>query len=186
MKKLKLIGLVVFSIAYNCQGQDYQSFKSKKNYSASGYSLSIDRNFRNLVANDRDNSQNKIDFNDSISKPSIFISLGGNRIYSFSKNTYLDIGLLYLATGYHAIQEKEPEYTNDYLNLYPGPLPLNILKTKTIIKRKFLSVPVKFKCYFSKKKLKAFVSTGISLNFFIFGNALEIQYIEDGSKKKTP
>lgn len=143
-----------------------------------GYNFSVEKTYRTLKANDRENSQNKIDFKDSIYEPSIFVSFGGNRIYSFSKNIYLDIGLFYLATGYHAIQEKEPEF--------PIGHPLNILKTKNITKRKFLSVPVKFKYYFSKKKLKAFVSPGISLDFFIFGNSVEIGYLGDGSKKRSP
>lgn len=168
--------MVVFSCVLNGQGQNNDFRKLKKNHSASGYSFSIDRTFRALVANEQLNSQNRIDYKDSISKPSIFISLGGNRIYSFSKNIYLDIGLLYLATGYHTIKEEKPEY--------PIGHPLNIFKTKNIIKRKFLSIPIKFKYYFSKKKVKVFVSTGISLDFFIFGNSVEKRYFENGSKKR--
>ncbi len=174
MKNRTLIAMVVFSCVLNSQGQNYNFSKSKKNHSASVYSFSIDRNFRTLVANERLNSQDRIDFRDSISKPSIFISFGGNRIYPFSKNIYLDIGLLYLATGYHSIKEEKPEY-------YIGH-PLNIFKTKNITKRKFLSIPIKFKYYFSKKKVKAFVSAGVSLDFFIFENSVEIGYLEDRSK----
>ena len=85
MKKLKLIAVIDFSFVLNSKTQNNHFSKSKKSHAAAGYSFSIDRT---LIATVYNNSQHHINFNNSISKPSIFISLGGNRIYPFSKKIY--------------------------------------------------------------------------------------------------
>ena len=142
------------------------------------YNFSVDRTYSTLKANDREDSQDRINFRDSIYRPSILHTKGVSFQFKLKEKFFLSSDLSISTSGYQSIlRQKEPEFTQG-----EG---VNINESKYIKRRNFLSIPIGLKYYFiEKRKFKAFVNAGISLNFLLYEKYIRYDYLSDNSINK--
>ena len=150
--------------------QEIDTTKTKR--IAIGLTFSPDYCYRTLKPNET--TKWIADFRDSIEIPKFGFTTGLCLLYQLNKRITLETGLQFSSKG---------EKTKQAPLIFAQPEPGNPIKNTFIYKYNYLDIPYKVNYFILTKRLKFFISGGVSTNLFLFRNTTSIVEYIDGQTK---
>ncbi|MFH1320201.1 MAG: outer membrane beta-barrel protein [Bacteroidota bacterium] len=186
---MEKIILVIFTLLpLTIIGQISDTTKTKG--IAVGLTFSPDYCYRTLIPDNSNLSKGTVDLRDSIEIPKIGFSAGVSVFYEFSKRINIEIGLQFSDKG-KKIEIDYSELTfGDLIDTRYGfvysisgqDLPASVT---VINKYQHLDFPVKVNYSIISKKMKFFLTTGISTNVFLAYKTTAIKKYSDGKTERN-
>src|SRR5260221_9733026 len=125
-----------------------------------GIVFSPDYCYRTLKPDNSEISKSIVNYRDSLEIPNYGFTTGLSALFQLNKNFALETGLQYSDKG-----EKTKSYT-EFFYSFAGGGP-DSAKASSVYHYDYLDVPLKANYYFFKKRLKMFLSGGLSANFYL-------------------
>lgn len=170
--------ILIFTLSFfaaTCFGQDLENQTSKFSL---GLSFSPDYSYRTLNAEANSDDQSIVDFRNRYESPKMGFTTGVRAVYRLNKSWSIEMGLLYSNKG-------EKQVNRYYVSIDPrkGFITDQDVTAKFYNHYKYLDIPVKANYYITAKRLKLFVSSGLSANVFLRYNAVSHIERADGSEE---
>ena len=164
-----ILFFMLMPMAIYCQNTDSPN-KSKFSI---GITFSPDYCYRILKSNDSDSKT--IEYRDSIEVPKFGFTTGFAFLYNVNNRFNIEAGLLFSDKGEKSKIDLGPNLLSD---------PSQPIKVSATNSYQYLDIPIKANYSIIDKRLRLFISAGISTNVFLIGKETFIAEYEDGSTKK--
>ncbi len=172
---MKYVIAILLLFPFLVFGQENKEAEKRSRFSIGG-TFSLDYCYRHGVTNDPFLEKYVLSTFNDIDIPKIGFTTGINILFRLSDRSVLQSGILFSQKGWAT-------RTGPFTFMPPAPVPAPI-EVYSNNKYEYIDIPFLFKFYFTNRKFKLFISSGIVLNVFArYCDVVDIYY-DDGTKDR--